>query len=108
MTKVSLKTLEATLRSRQQELMTRLSQVQKDVTAAHSADWSEQAQERQNDEVMEAIGNESRIELGRINRALERIEQGEYCYCRNCGEEIPLERLAAVPYTDLCIRCASR
>ena len=37
----------------------------------HSADWSEQAQERQNDEVLEAIGNESQHELTQINVALE-------------------------------------
>jgi len=108
MTTSSLKSLEATLRARQQELTARLAAVQKTITASHSADWSEQAQERQNDEVTEAIGNETRAELSQVNRALARVESGDYCYCHRCGAEIPLARLAAVPFTDLCINCASR
>ena len=108
MTAAPLPDIEARLRARQQQLMTRIEQVKKDVTSEHSADWSEQAQERQNDEVVEAIGNESREELRKVTRALERIAAGEYTHCASCGEGIDLKRLEAVPYTDLCIRCASK
>ncbi|HLS98877.1 MAG: TraR/DksA family transcriptional regulator [Porticoccaceae bacterium] len=108
MTAAPLQDIEARLRARQQQLMTRIEQVKKDVTSEHSADWSEQAQERQNDEVVEAIGNESRGELRKVTRALERIAAGQYTQCASCGEDIDLKRLDAVPYTDLCIRCASR
>ena len=100
--------IESQLKSRQAELLTRLERVKKDVTAEYSADWSEQAQERQNDEVIEAIGNESRQELNKVALALERIASGEYAICRECGDDIALERLKAVPYTSLCIGCASK
>jgi len=102
----SLAALKVKLRERRAVLMHRLERVEHDVKASHSSDWSEQAQERQNDEVMDAIGNESRQELIRINWALERIEQGIYSDCEECGEEIPIKRLEAVPYTSLCISCA--
>lgn len=94
------------LESRKAELLHRLDTIKQDVTKAHSADWSEQAQERENDEVMNALGNEARLELVKVGQALERIARGDYTTCSHCNEEISLERLQAVPYTDLCIRCA--
>lgn len=105
---VTLEKLQSRLRQRKQELTERLAKIHQDVRASHSADWSEQAQERQNDEVMDALGQDARTELARVNHALARMEEGEYDICRNCGETIPLARLAAVPYTDLCIRCANQ
>ena len=96
------------LEVRKQALMQRISNVKKDITKEYSADWSEQAQERQNDEVLEAIGIESNNELIQINQALKRMELDEYTQCRLCGETISLERLDAVPFTDLCIQCADK
>ena len=40
-----------------------------------------------------------------IADALERIEQGTYGKCERCGEEIPFERLEALPSTRLCVAC---
>lgn len=100
--------IENHLKARQSELLIRLEKVKKDVTAEHSPDWSEQAQERQNDEVLEAIGNESRDELNKVSLALERLASGDYATCSRCGGEIALERLKAVPYTSLCIVCANK
>lgn len=96
------------LDERKRELVQRISNVKKDISRKVSADWSEQAQERENDEVLEAIGTESRNELIKINHALNRLASGEYIYCSHCGGSISLERLNAVPYTDLCIHCAGR
>ena len=97
----------AELEARRDELLARLEKVKSDVTSQHSADWSEQAQERQNDEVIEAIGNESREELNKVSLALERIASDEYTTCSRCGGDINIDRLKAVPYTSLCIDCAS-
>lgn len=94
------------LEQRKGVLLQRISRVKHGITQEHSADWSEQAQERQNDEVLEAIGNESQHELSQINVALERIKSGDYTSCTDCGEDISLKRLEAVPYTHLCINCA--
>ena len=46
--------------------------------------------------------------LNRIEAAIERIEDGSYGECETCGVKIPKSRLDAVPYTALCVRCASQ
>jgi DnaK suppressor protein len=45
--------------------------------------------------------------LGMIEGALERIEDGTYGKCTECGARIPKTRLNAIPYTPLCIKCAT-
>jgi RNA polymerase-binding transcription factor DksA len=41
--------------------------------------------------------------LRAVSAALERIAQGTYGICRKGGEEMPLERLAAIPEAENCI-----
>jgi RNA polymerase-binding transcription factor len=48
-----------------------------------------------------------KIELQKIDAALERIEAGEYGSCVNCGEEIPKARLDFDPAVASCVDCAS-
>jgi DnaK suppressor protein len=40
-----------------------------------------------------------------ISDALRRIEEGVYGKCERCGEEIPAERLEAIPTARLCVSC---
>jgi DnaK suppressor protein len=41
----------------------------------------------------------------KIKEALERIENGTFGVCEECGEEISLKRLHARPMATLCIHC---
>ena len=43
--------------------------------------------------------------LGKIEKALQRIDSGTFGICECCEEEISLKRLEARPVTTLCIRC---
>ena len=43
--------------------------------------------------------------IRKINKTLERIEQGDYGYCDSCGIEIGIRRLEARPTATLCIDC---
>ena len=43
--------------------------------------------------------------LNKIAQALEKIEQGSYGECEDCGDEIGVKRLAARPVASLCIDC---
>ena len=43
-----------------------------------------------------------------INQALERMEQGRFGQCVECGEVISKPRLQAIPYARHCIRCARK
>lgn len=45
--------------------------------------------------------------LAKIDAALEKIEEGEYGDCINCGEDIGVKRLKARPVAELCIDCKS-
>ena len=46
--------------------------------------------------------------LDQIQAAIERIEDGSYGQCEECGVRIPKTRLNAIPYTTLCVKCAGR
>ncbi len=45
--------------------------------------------------------------LRSLDEAIERVRKGLYGICKNCGEEIDPERLAIMPETSLCVRCAN-
>ena len=44
--------------------------------------------------------------LDDIDAALQRINEGTFGKCTACGAAISEERLKAIPYTPLCVRCA--
>ena len=92
-----------------EELDDRLGKITNDVRHVDnplSKDFSEQATEAENDEVIDAIGNATRAEVEKIKQAIVRIDAGTYGICQGCGEPIKPERLAVMPYATLCIRCA--
>jgi DnaK suppressor protein len=41
----------------------------------------------------------------KIQEALQKIEEGHFGECEQCGDDIGLERLRARPVTTLCIEC---
>ena len=43
----------------------------------------------------------------RILAALARMDEDEFGYCTECGEDIPVKRLALDPTTPTCVRCPS-
>jgi RNA polymerase-binding protein DksA len=43
--------------------------------------------------------------LEQVEDALERINKGIYGKCKDCGKDISVERLHALPYAELCIEC---
>jgi RNA polymerase-binding transcription factor len=46
--------------------------------------------------------------LRAIDFALNLLEQGRYGTCDKCGEEIPVERLKAVPFATYCVDCQKK
>lgn len=53
------------------------------------------------------LGNEKEV-LDQIKVALERISEGSYGTCEECGTEIPEARLEAIPYAPLCVKCTAK
>lgn len=99
--------IEAILTEKLAELEERLVHVKKDISKSHSADSSEQAVERENDEVLEGIGQETESAIEDIRVALARISDGTYGDCSSCGEAINPERLEALPEAVHCVDCAT-
>lgn len=54
---------------------------------------------------LDLMANEEQT-LDAIESALERIEDGVYGACTECGKAIKKSRLNAIPYTAMCINCA--
>ncbi|MCG7206694.1 TraR/DksA family transcriptional regulator [Streptomyces arenae] len=54
-----------------------------------------------------ALLSQAREHLNDLDRALERLEKGDWGRCEQCGEPIPMERLEVRPAAKTCVRCAS-
>jgi DnaK suppressor protein len=53
-----------------------------------------------------ALKTRRRQALKRIEAALKRLDDGEYGYCLECGDEIAPGRLKSDPAAPLCATCA--
>jgi len=97
------------LLARGAELKERVERVQRDLGRTREPlprDSADAAIALENDEVLLAIEQSAMGELRGIERALGRLEDGTFALCESCGAEIDTERLAVVPYSMLCRRCA--
>jgi DnaK suppressor protein len=51
------------------------------------------------------LRDRERILIRKIQKALKRIDEGEYGICDNCGDDITEKRLMARPVATWCIDC---
>ncbi|WP_297774302.1 TraR/DksA C4-type zinc finger protein [uncultured Roseovarius sp.] len=65
---------------------------------------------------MDALQNQAMAKAGqsrreaqrrRLQAALSRMDEGEYGYCEDCGEDIALGRLEIDPAATRCVSCAN-
>jgi RNA polymerase-binding transcription factor DksA len=96
----------AMLEERLDRLIRQLQEIEEELDSHQSRDWSELAQEREADEVLERQGSAGKAEIAAIRAALGRIETGSYGICAKCGDDIAPERLDLLPHTPLCAACA--
>ena len=73
-----------------------------------SRNFEDQATERENDEVLDALKDGIGKEIRQIDAALMRISEGSYGICVSCGKPVGDLRQEALPYATQCIDCASR
>lgn len=88
------------------ELQHRVNSIHQDFATGRDADWSEQAGERENDEVLNALESEAKVEIQQLSTAINLIEKGFYGICQTCGEPIAERRLQVQPAAIKCITCA--
>lgn len=91
----------------QSELEERVAAIRRDLSGGHSNDSEDQAQERENDDVLNGLLEEAQEQLDHIASALRKIDEGTYGQCDRCGKAIDPRRLEALPDAGLCIDCAA-
>jgi DnaK suppressor protein len=94
------------LELKKEELVSRLERITANLRRGYEADSKERAKQLEDNEVVDALGNEARTEVAKISAALRRIESGDYGVCTKCDSAIDPERLEVYPYADECIDCA--
>jgi DnaK suppressor protein len=68
----------------------------------HMADSATETFERERDLT---LSENLRELLGQTERAIARIDEGEFGFCARCGGRIPADRLGAHPAAELCFDC---
>jgi RNA polymerase-binding transcription factor DksA len=99
--------VQAKLEEQLTRLLQRVSKIEGDLRQPHSQDWPEQANELENDEVLQGLDALSIAQVRRIRAALQRIANGTYGVCAICGTAIGAERLAAMPDAASCLACSN-
>jgi RNA polymerase-binding protein DksA len=99
------------LLTRRRELLRRVAQFEDELRwldAHQSAEIEEESQEQNIARLLARLDDRSAAEIDQIDRALQRLADGDYFDCEACGEPITPERLQALPTATLCIIDAER
>ena len=108
MDKLSLKRFKRILSDRADEQQKRLKaarQQKGDAGFSEAKDEGDRATASTNAEISIVQVSQAEGLLKMITAALGRIEDGTYGDCLNCGQEIGLKRLEAIPWARYCITC---
>jgi DnaK suppressor protein len=68
-------------------------------------DIVDRANNAYNRELMFSLSDAERNTLLQIENALKRMDEGSYGRCANCGKNIALPRLEALPWARFCVDC---
>jgi DnaK suppressor protein len=99
------------LAARRHELVHKLSQFRHESNEVESdvaQDLADKAESSYTKEFLLSLSDTERDELFHIDAALKRIDSGGYGHCQMCQKEISKKRLAALPWTPLCIECEEK
>ncbi|WP_161784227.1 TraR/DksA family transcriptional regulator [Aquabacterium sp. NJ1] len=86
------------------ELRARLA-AEESVTANTFVAGIEGAMAAEADDEVIALLQHEQTELAAVKQALDRMENGEYGQCTECGDPIGLSRLEVLPEAHLCVGC---
>ncbi len=71
-------------------------------------DMGDQATAETDRSFMLRLRDRERMLLKKIDETIERIDNGTFGICEECGNQIGIKRLEARPVTTLCIECKTR
>ncbi|HMR75886.1 MAG TPA: TraR/DksA C4-type zinc finger protein [Polyangiaceae bacterium] len=108
MTKTQLKKFRDLLESKRREIVRRAQQtLDEDMTldANDLPDEMDLASSEYLQSFTFRLRGREKVFLDKIQKALEKIDDGSFGVCDDCSEKISVKRLEARPETTLCIRC---
>ena len=111
MDKKKLETFRKRLEERQQALRKAVSRTEEDGRVADqdtAQDIADRAASSYTKEFLFSVSNNDRQLLQMVENALQRLREGSFGECVNCGNEINAKRLDAVPWTRYCIECQEK
>ena len=111
MDKKKLEAFKKKLEERQQALRRTVSRTEEDGRVADQdteQDIADRAASSYTKEFLFSQSNNERQLLQMVETALQRIREGSFGECVNCGSEINAKRLEAVPWTRYCIACQEK
>lgn len=107
--KRNLKKIEADLLKRKFELEQKLTEMSKEqFSDGQVQDPGDQALTATMESLRMSLQDAEVEELRGITRALERIKEGEYGICSDCGNPISEKRLNSFPGTMRCLACQEK
>ena len=71
-------------------------------------DLADKASSSYTKEFLYSLSNTEKSILEEVQHAIERMDDGEYGSCMECGEKISKKRLDAVPWARFCVPCQER
>jgi DnaK suppressor protein len=84
----------------------RLSDEARLILSEHDIESEETAQKGAIADILALLDEQAQKDIQAINRALARMELGEFGSCEVCGKRIEVERLEAIPWTSVCSKHA--
>ena len=105
-----VETLKKNLLKMREELLKEISdsiKSERNPTERDVGDFYDDAESEKGKQMSYLLGERERSKLNAIDDALERIEDGEYGICEECGEKINPKRLKIIPFTRYCVKCQS-
>jgi len=69
------------------------------------SDTADIASNQIEDEIVMSIAQGEAKEIEQIDNALIKVKKGKYGICESCGKSINKQRLMAIPFVSLCIKC---
>lgn len=71
-------------------------------------DIGDEAANMYNKQVLLSLNENERMRLQEVDESLDRIENGTYGICEECGEPIGLKRLEVRPVAKYCVSCKAK
>jgi DnaK suppressor protein len=108
MDKKKLKQYETKLQAQRRALLGMVERTEdygREADSEISQDPADKASSSYTKELLFSQSTNERITLKQIDEALERISGGVFGECVNCGDDIQIKRLEAIPWARYCIKC---